>query len=111
MSRVEIYREDKKVRVPHGPLMGGGIELASTGWTERIVEGKGKWRWRYISNGHIMADSGQGYSRRIDALKGCATVLGGDVINDSETQTIRRCLEYGTYDFVAVRHLTREATS
>ena len=36
-----------------------------------------KWRWRYVAaNGNILADSGQGYSRRIDALNGAATVIG-----------------------------------
>lgn len=28
----------------------------------------GKWRWRFVSNGRIMADSGQGYSSRRNAL-------------------------------------------
>ena len=32
-------------------------------------------RWRYVhANGHILADSGQGYSRRIDALNGVKAV-------------------------------------
>lgn len=36
-----------------------------------------KWRWRYVAeNGNIMADSGQGYSRRIDALRGAEVVTG-----------------------------------
>ena len=36
-----------------------------------------KWRWRYVAaNGNILADSGQGYSRRIDALAGAARVTG-----------------------------------
>lgn len=36
-----------------------------------------KWRWRYVhANGHILADSGQGYSRRIDALNGVKAVTG-----------------------------------
>lgn len=37
----------------------------------------GKWRWRYVAtNGHVMADSGQGYSRRIDAERGAKRVTG-----------------------------------
>ena len=36
-----------------------------------------RWRWRYrAANGHVLADSGQGYSRRIDALNGAAVVTG-----------------------------------
>lgn len=36
-----------------------------------------QWRWRYVAtNGHVMADSGQGYSRRIDALNGAKRVTG-----------------------------------
>ena len=35
------------------------------------------WRWRYTaSNGRILADSGQGYSRRADAVRGACRVVG-----------------------------------
>ena len=35
------------------------------------------WRWRYTaSNGRILADSGQGYSRRADAVRGACRVAG-----------------------------------
>ena len=35
------------------------------------------WRWRYIAhNGHILADSGQGYSRRIDCERAARRVVG-----------------------------------
>ena len=35
------------------------------------------WRWRYTaSNGRILADSGQGYSRRVDAVRGACRVVG-----------------------------------
>ena len=39
------------------------------------------WRWRYTaSNGRILADSGQGYSRRADAVRGACRVAGaGDL--------------------------------
>ena len=31
----------------------------------------GKWRWRARArNGHIVADSAEGYSRRVDCLRG-----------------------------------------
>ena len=36
-----------------------------------------KWRWRLrASNGRILADSGQGYSRRVDAVRACGRVTG-----------------------------------
>lgn len=36
-----------------------------------------RWRWRYIAqNGHILADSGQAYSRRVDAVRGAKRVTG-----------------------------------
>ena len=35
------------------------------------------WRWRYTaSNGRVLADSGQGYSRRMDAVRGACRVAG-----------------------------------
>ena len=35
------------------------------------------WRWRYTaSNGRVLADSGQGYSRRADAVRGACRVAG-----------------------------------
>ena len=38
------------------------------------------YHWSYISsNGRILADSGQGYSRRIDALHGARRVTGLDL--------------------------------
>ena len=34
------------------------------------------WRWRFrASNGQILADSGESYTRRIDALDGIALLL------------------------------------
>lgn len=33
------------------------------------------WRWRYEASGRCLADSGQGYSRRIDAVKGACRVV------------------------------------
>lgn len=35
------------------------------------------WRWRYVEQGgHVLADSGQGYSRRIDCENGARRVVG-----------------------------------
>lgn len=37
----------------------------------------GFWRWRFVAaNAKIMADSGQGYRRRIDAVRGAIQVTG-----------------------------------
>lgn len=37
-----------------------------------------RWRWRYVAaNGNILADSGQGYTRRVDCLRGLQTVVDG----------------------------------
>lgn len=37
----------------------------------------GDWRWRYVAqNGYVLADSGQGYSRRIDCEQGARRVTG-----------------------------------
>jgi uncharacterized protein YegP (UPF0339 family) len=45
------------------------------------------WRWRYTaSNGRILADSGQGYSRRIDAAKGAARVCGAACLDEGLTR-------------------------
>lgn len=45
--------------------------------TRSLIRRHGGWRWRYVAeNGNILADSGQGYSRRIDALRGAEAVTG-----------------------------------
>jgi len=36
----------------------------------------GKWRWRMVSSGRIVADSGQGYVRRIDCVTALCGVVG-----------------------------------
>lgn len=37
----------------------------------------GEWRWKLVAaNGRIMADSGEGYTRRRDAYRALATVMG-----------------------------------
>lgn len=51
--------------------MSDRIELYRSGLRRK------KWRWRYVAeNGNILADSGQGYSRRMDALNGAKRVVG-----------------------------------
>lgn len=42
------------------------------------VDRSGFWRWRYVSgsNGKIIADSGEGYINKSDALHGIALMKG-----------------------------------
>jgi uncharacterized protein YegP (UPF0339 family) len=45
--------------------------------TEVYRDKAGDWRWRRIaSNGEIVADSGEGYSRKFDALMAAREVFG-----------------------------------
>ncbi len=96
-AHVEMYREHPRV------LVVGAV----------IRDVPPKWRWRFVKNGRVMADSGQGYSRRIDALNGCATVLGGfvrDPIDNRPTEIETwRLLKGGlTSVLIPVRDLTRQ---
>ena len=44
-----------------------------------------KWRWRYVAaNGNILADSGQGYADKRDALTGLSRVTGRSLSHDGE---------------------------
>jgi uncharacterized protein YegP (UPF0339 family) len=97
-ARVEIYRED----------IAQTILATMSGGSDRIR----RWRWRFVSsNGRILADSGQGYSRRIDALNGCATVLGALIDQNSPSdQWLRRWGRDGT-KIIPVVDLTREVAS
>jgi uncharacterized protein YegP (UPF0339 family) len=108
-ARVEAYREREQV----GPFAHDGSD-----WDNPTRPGK--WRWRFISNGRIMADSGQGYSRRIDALTGCATVLGGTLMSNAAVdlprdEWINRMVwlspDEERAESVPIVDLTREATS
>ena len=45
--------------------------------TITLYRAPGGWRWRYTAhNGRVLADSGQGYSRRVDAVRGACRVAG-----------------------------------
>lgn len=83
--RLELYREQKR-------------KLTGQGWDREheepivnwVPDGLGKWRWRVVAaNGRIMADSGQGYVRRIDCLEGAVKVLGGSVHPTDEAVVVR----------------------
>lgn len=52
--------------------------FVSASWVH--VDQRPQWFWSYISsNGRIMADGAQGYSKRSDALKGVRRVTGLDL--------------------------------
>ena len=68
---VERNSPDEPRRVVPGDGADHPHPFTGDTWTIR------KWRWRFVAtNGRILADTGQGYTRRIDCLKGCASVLG-----------------------------------
>lgn len=60
------------------------IELFTAGsWIH--VDQRPVWYWSYISgNGRILADGGQGYSKRIDALHGARRVTGLDLADECD---------------------------
>jgi uncharacterized protein YegP (UPF0339 family) len=48
-------------------------------------DGAGEWRWRLVhKNGNILADSGEGYTRRRDARRAAESVRGG--IGDADVE-------------------------
>ena len=53
------------------------------------------WRWRYTThNGRVLADSGQGYSRREDAVRGACRVAGaGEGRTAVVLSDLRKCGE------------------
>ncbi|MGG5257488.1 hypothetical protein [Phycicoccus avicenniae] len=58
---------------------------------------QGKWRWHARVPGHLLADSGEGYSRRIDCLHGAMRVVGVHRVEWLTEQTGResRIYDYG----------------
>lgn len=83
-ARVEVYRENERgPQLPYNDSSAGRSQ--ARGANARSVPGK--WRWRLVaSNGRILADSGQGYRRRIDCLNGCSTALGARFDGDEMTR-------------------------
>ena len=50
--------------------------MRSPGKVEFYKDASGQWRWRVIaSNGRILADSAEGYSRRRGAERGLVAVM------------------------------------
>lgn len=48
-----------------------------------------RYRWRYVApNGLVLADSGQAYTRRIDALLGAASVTGTRLMDDAKGERL-----------------------
>lgn len=109
-AHVELYRGAGRWITPQEALARYGDESFTFEQDQ-----PGKWRWRFrASNGRILADSGQGYSRRIDCLNGCATLLGGvvNVEDDGRTFVLRGQVidpDWSPYmDGIPVRDLTRD---
>lgn len=51
----------------------------------------GDWRWRYLAqNGHVLADSGQGYTRRIDCRRAARRVTGHGLLRRVRFVTLAR---------------------
>lgn len=98
-ARVELYRETD--RIVTGRSFIGDV----------TQEFAGKWRWRFVSsNGRPLADSGQGYQRRIDAVNGCAVVLGARLVTgDPDHAWLYRLRETVVDEAIPVVDLTREA--
>ena len=47
----------------------------------RFYKSKNGWRWRVTaSNGRIIANCGQGYSRRIDCVRGLFKLLEANIV-------------------------------
>lgn len=51
---------------------------------------KGTWRWRFTVNGRVMADSGEGYTRRRQAWR------AWDQFRKYQTDTMQRYQEFST---------------
>jgi uncharacterized protein YegP (UPF0339 family) len=51
---------------------------------EVYTDKAGKTRWRFVSPGDIIADSGQGYANFADAVRGMEIVAGGQWYADQE---------------------------
>lgn len=59
---------------PAPPHIGAPAERPS-GTLEFYVDDEGLWRWRFVAENHrIVADSGQGYKTRRNAVKGWMVV-------------------------------------
>lgn len=53
-----------------------------------------QWRWRFVSaNGNIMADSAEGYVRRIDAMRGIMVLMSSE-----EAEIVNTEQEKGSQD-------------
>jgi uncharacterized protein YegP (UPF0339 family) len=49
----------------------------------------GDWRWTYRHwNGNVLADSGQGYTRKRDAEKGVVRVTGVDLTDPEQIRVV-----------------------
>jgi len=66
---------------------GEAAESSSDARFELFADSAGEWRWRLVhANGNVIADSGEGYSRKADAKNGLRSVqtnaAGADVVEE-----------------------------
>lgn len=54
------------------------------------VDEQRQYRWRFVSNGRCLADGGQGYRHRADAVRGLESTLGGTVRDYAEWPRLTR---------------------
>lgn len=112
-ARVELYREILAGQMAVTAVF--GHDTAAEIAKEQPGTSLGKWRWRFVaSNGRILADSGQGYTRRIDCINGCAAVLGGVTVGRSGISTFQTEIEPSTLvaklRLLRIVDLTREGS-
>ena len=61
--------------------------MANTLSLQIYRDGKLNYRWRVMKRGKVLADGGQGYSKRIDCINGAEKVMGfGEITWLSESQ-------------------------
>lgn len=69
-----------------------GLKLTTEKRRSRVqvyLDADDSWRWRFMSgNGRVLADSGQGYTRRIDCMRALEIVTASRV--DSEAGHLYR---------------------
>lgn len=59
-----------------GPSVGAAAPVESFGRFELFEDRAGEWRWRLVHrNGNVVATSGEGYTRKHNALKGLRSVM------------------------------------
>jgi len=108
MSRyVELYRETPirdEYQDAHFMMLDDTVYVNDQPMTKEQITRPGKWRWRMVSSGRIVADSGQGYVRRIDMVHALCGVIGGRLIPGNFIMRHAGT----TYEQIPIHDLTRK---